>query len=124
LVPDLTIQALAARTADYLISLNTLSRISSVVKKGGSFSEMTRGLLRRITCNDSDIRTIMELTQDRVTDVVAGFWGKNSDHRLEPLICAQLHNLSYIRRRGSGMDFIPLKSERSRNPGWMSARSD
>jgi hypothetical protein len=59
-----------------------------------SFSELTRCLLHVVTCNDPDIRAIMELTQDRVTDVVAGFWRKNSDHRCKPLICAQLHNLS------------------------------
>ena len=50
-----------------------------------SFSEMTRGLFKVVTCNDPDVRAIMELTQDRVTDVVAGFWRKNSDHDASPL---------------------------------------
>lgn len=67
-----------------------------------SFSEMTRGLFHVVTCNDPDVRAIMELTQDRVTDVVAGFRGENSNHRFETPICAQLHYLSDKRRRGRG----------------------
>jgi hypothetical protein len=47
----------------------------------------------------------MKLTQDRVTDVVAGFWRENSDYRFEPLLCAELHNLSDIRGRGRGHGF-------------------
>jgi hypothetical protein len=64
------------------------------------FSEITRGLLHVVTYNDPDVRAIMELTQDRVTDVVAGFRGENSNHRFETLICAELHYLSDKRRRG------------------------
>jgi len=48
-----------------------------------SFLKMARGLFHVVTCNDADFRAVMELTQDRVTDVVAGFRGENSNHRFE-----------------------------------------
>lgn len=92
-----------------------------------SFSEMTRGLFHVVTCNDPDVRAIMELTQDRVTDVVAGFRGENSNTLTTDSRPLSAHSSIICPIKDAvvvGMDLTPLKSERSRNPGWMSARSD
>jgi hypothetical protein len=66
----------------------------------------------------------MELTQDRVTDVVAGSEGRTLTTDSRPL---SAHSSIICPIKGAvvvGMDLTALKSERSRNPGWMSARSD
>ena len=55
-----------------------------------SLTEITPCLLQAITCDDPDIRAVMEMTHDRETDVVASFCGKDSDNRFEPLLSTQL----------------------------------